>query len=205
MSLPTTLKSSALALFVLLAVAAPEAPPVRSDYASLRGQLLVASRTMGDPRFYHAVILMVRDNRQGSMGIIINHPVGERSLAQILAAVGDKNSGVKGDIPVFAGGPVQPELGFVLHSTDYARPTTLKVDATVSMTADRQILIDIAHKKGPKKSLFAFGYAGWGPGQLQQEMARHDWYTAEDDPKLLFDLDRGQVWDEAMARRLRSL
>jgi putative transcriptional regulator len=201
----TTLKSAALALFVLLTVSANDEPAPRGDVTSLAGQLLVAAPSMGDPRFYHTVILMLRDNADGSMGIVINKPVGEQPMAEILKAVGDDTNGVMGTIRVFAGGPVEPRLGFVVHSPDYRRSDTLAVDDHVAMTANRQVLEDIAHKKGPRKSLFAFGYAGWGAGQLAHEMARHDWYTATDDPALVFDLDRARLWDEAMARRTRDL
>jgi putative transcriptional regulator len=106
---------------------------------------------------------------------------------------------------VFAGGPVQPELGFVVHSADYHRLDTLTVGLDVAMTADKEILRDIGHHKGPKKSIFAFGYAGWGPGQLEGEIGRQDWFTTTGDPKLIFDDDRGDLWDKAMARRTREL
>jgi len=73
------------------------------------------------------------------------------------------------------------------------------------MTASREILRDIGHNQGPAKSLFAFGYAGWGPGQLEGEMARHNWFTAPEEPKLIFDDDRDNLWEETMARRTREL
>lgn len=194
-----------MALLVLAALTGSGDPTPSPSAESTAGELLVAAPSMGDPRFYHAVILMLRDSKDGAMGIIINHPVGERPLKEILEAAGDKEAGIDGKIRVFLGGPVQTDLGFVIHSTDYRRGTTVTVDDHVAMTADKQILLDIGHKKGPQKTLFAFGYAGWGPGQLQQEMARHDWYTAPDEARLLFDVERDQVWDEAMARRLREL
>ncbi len=105
---------------------------------------------------------------------------------------------------MFAGGPVQPELGFVVHSAEYHRSDTLEV-GDVAMTADKDILRDIGHHKGPKKCLFALGYAGWGPGQLEGEIDHHDWFTTTGDPKLIFDDDRGDLWDNAMARRTREL
>jgi putative transcriptional regulator len=75
----------------------------------------------------------------------------------------------------------------------------------VAMTASRQILRDIGHHRGPEKSLFALGYAGWGPGQLEGEIARHDWFTTPEEPKLIFDDDRENLWEDAMARRTREL
>jgi putative transcriptional regulator len=186
---------------VLLGPAVADSP----DAPSLAGQLLIAAPTIGDPRFSHTVILMVRHDQNGAFGIIINRPIGERSIASLLEATGDQDSGVDGTMRVYAGGPVQPELGFVIHSAEYQRAETLDVDGRVAMTADRQILRDIGHNQGPQKSLFALGYAGWGAGQLEGEMARHDWFTTPEEPKLIFDDDRDNLWEDAMARRTREL
>jgi putative transcriptional regulator len=148
---------------------------------------------------------MIRDDNDGAFGIVINRPVGERPIAELLDAAGDKDSKIEGTVRVFAGGPVQPELGFVIHSPDYHRAETVDVDGRVAMTASRQILRDIGEHQGPEKSLFALGYAGWGPGQLEGELARHDWFTAPEEPKIVFDDDRANLWEEAMARRTREL
>jgi putative transcriptional regulator len=176
-----------------------------SETGSLAGQLLIAAPTIGDPRFAHTVILVVRHDKEGAFGIVINRPVGERSIATLLEATGDNEAGVEGSVRVFAGGPVQPELGFVIHSAEYRRAETLDVDGHVAMTASREILRDIGHNRGPQKSLFALGYAGWGPGQLEGELARHDWFTTPEEPKLIFDDDRENLWEDAMARRTREL
>jgi putative transcriptional regulator len=181
------------------------APPGHSDIGSLVGQLLIAAPTIGDPRFSHAVILMVRHDAEGAFGIVVNRPIGERSIATLLEASGDSDPDVQGSVRVFAGGPVQPELGFVLHSAEYRRADTLDVDGRVAMTASRQVLRDIGHNQGPEKSLFALGYAGWGPGQLEGEMGRNTWFTTPEEPKLIFEDDRDNLWDEAMARRTREL
>jgi putative transcriptional regulator len=178
---------------------------VHSDAASLAGQLLIAAPTMGDPRFAHAVVLMVRHDKEGAFGIVINRPVGERPIADLLEATGRDDADVAGIVRVFAGGPVQPELGFVVHSAEYRRAETIDVDGRVAMTASRQILLDIGHSHGPEKALFALGYAGWGPGQLEDELARNSWFTTPEEPRLVFDDDRGNLWDEAMARRTREL
>jgi len=175
------------------------------DAASLAGQLLIAAPTIGDPRFAHTVILMLRHDRSGAFGIVLNRPLGEQTIASLLQAAGEKDSDVKGSMAVFAGGPVQPELGFVVHSSEYHLADTLEVDGHVAMTADNQVLRDIGAGKGPAKRLFAFGYSGWGAGQLEGEIARHGWFTAPADPKMVFDDDRGGLWDDAMARRTRDL
>jgi putative transcriptional regulator len=195
-----------IAIPLLAAALLPGASPeVQNNGSSLAGQLLVAAPTMGDPRFAHAVILLLRQDDTGAFGIVLNHPIEKRSLASLSEATGDHEPGLEGSIEVYAGGPVQPELGFVVHSPDYHDSATLMVGNEVAMTADRQILRDIGHHKGPKEALFAFGYAGWGPGQLEGEVAAHDWFTTTGDPKLIFDYDRGGLWDEAMKRRTQEL
>jgi putative transcriptional regulator len=186
---------------VLLSPAAADPPEI----ASLAGQLLIASPNIGDPRFAHTVILMVKHDKEGALGIVINRPVGEKSIAGLLEAPGEDVSGIEGSLRIFAGGPVQPELGFVVHSAEYRRDDTIDVDGRVAMTANREILRDIGHHRGPEKTLFALGYAGWGPGQLEGEMARHDWFTAPEEPKLIFDDDRANLWEDAMAHRTREL
>jgi putative transcriptional regulator len=194
----------ATALLAVLLLGAPTAadPPAGE---SLTGQLLIASPDIGDPRFAHAVILMVKHDKEGAFGIIINRPFAEKSIASLLEGSGEDLSGIEGTLRVFAGGPVQPELGFVVHSTEYRREDTIEVDEHVAMTTSRQILRDIGHHRGPQKTLFALGYAGWGPGQLENELARHDWFTAPEEPKLIFDDDRASLWEDAMARRTREL
>jgi putative transcriptional regulator len=175
------------------------------EQGSLTGQLLVATPEMRDPRFSHTVILMVRHGKEGAFGIIINRPIEERPIAALLDAMGQKDAKAQGKIRIFAGGPVEPSVGFVLHSTDYRRTETMAIDGRLAMTRSPEILHDIGHSAGPAKTLLAFGYAGWGPGQLEAELADHDWFTAPEDPKLVFDDDRDKLWTEAMARRTREL
>jgi putative transcriptional regulator len=172
---------------------------------SLAGELLIAAPTIGDPRFAHTVILIIRHDKNGAFGVVINRPVGERSISSLLEATGDRDPDAMGSVQVFAGGPVQPELGFVVHSAEYHREETIDVDSRVAMTASRQILRDIGRNQGPRKSLFAFGYAGWAPAQLEGEIARHDWFTTPEEPKLIFDDDRDNLWEDAMAHRTREL
>src|SRR5262245_38705072 len=105
-----------------------QAPP------SLRGQLLVATPAMRDTRFDRAVILMVRHDDDGAMGIVINRPLGEKPLAEVLATLGAKDTAASGNVRIFLGGPVQLEVGFVIHSTDYRRPETLEVDGRLAAT-----------------------------------------------------------------------
>jgi putative transcriptional regulator len=172
---------------------------------SLAGQLLIASPTIRDPRFDHAVILVVRHNQDGAMGIVINMPTEERPLANILEMLGEKDTNVTGKVQLFAGGPVQPELGFVIHSSDYRETGTIDVNQHLLITSNSRILRDIANNKGPKKSLIAFGYAGWAPQQLDDELRRRVWSTTPADLNLIFDENREKVWDSANARRAQDL
>ena len=185
------------------ALTQPGDTPRQEDF--LTGELLIASPDMGDPRFAHAVILMVHHDHNGAFGLIVNRPVKEEELAQLLDDLGQKSDGIKGKIEIYLGGPVETQLGFVLHSADYQRAETIAIDGTVAVTSSPAVLRDIAAKRGPQKYIFAFGYAGWGPGQLEDEMNLRAWFTAPDDPRLLFDDDRGKLWQDAVSRRQRSL
>jgi putative transcriptional regulator len=196
---------TALLMPATLFAAVPTDPVDKPGLTSLRGQFLIATPAMRDPRFDHTVILMLRHDRDGALGIVINRPAGERPLSELLGAIGDKGAAVTGSVRVFGGGPVEPQIGFVIHSTDYRIAQTLDVDSRVAMTSSAQVLRDIADGKGPKKSLVAFGYAGWAPGQLEGELGRNAWYVAPADENLIFDDDRDKLWDHAVARRTQDL
>ena len=211
---PTWLLLSLLLLVPTLVTRAQDPP---RDHASLAGQLLIATPSMRDPRFAETVILMVRHDRNSAFGIVINRPVSERPLAQMLEALGDKpaadDPAAQRRVRFFAGGPVQPELGFVLHSTDFRLPDSQEIDGRIALTANREILRALAGirepgadaKEGPRHSLIAFGYAGWGPRQLEGELAQQAWFTAPADIKLVFEEPREKVWEIALTRRTREL
>jgi putative transcriptional regulator len=196
--------AAVLAPAVLLAAAPPDAG-TKDDRPTLTGQLLIASPEMRDPRFAETVLVMVRHNQDGAMAVVINRPAGEQPLARLLQATGEKTEGVTGTVPVFVGGPVELDTVVVLHSIEYKRDGTIGVTGDVALTGTPEVLRDIAAGIGPKKSLLAFGYAGWSPGQLENEMAHHVWYTAPIDSKLVFDAPRDKVWELAVARRTRDL
>jgi len=190
MSLPHLASIAAAIILPATLLHAAVPPPAEApERASLTGQLLIAAR----------------HDRNGALGIVINRPVGDRPLASILEALGETDTAVAGQVRIFAGGPVQPDIGFVVHSAEYHRPDTIDIDGRVAMTSSREILRDIANHRGPSKSLIAFGYAGWGPGQLEGELAHGFWFTTPQDAKLVFDEDRDEVWDDAMKRRTQDL
>lgn len=163
----------------------------------LAGQFLVAGPKIADPRFKATVIYMIGHDAEGAMGLIINRPFGSGRLSSLLKGFGvnealpqDKDSEVR----LFYGGPVEKGRGFILHSSDYNETGTTAVDGKVSMTTRVETLLAIAEGKGPKHSLFILGYAGWGPGQLEHEMARDDWTTAPADPEMIFSNDPESIW-----------
>jgi putative transcriptional regulator len=136
---------------------------------------------------------------------MINRPVAERPWSEVLSLLGEKDANVPGMVRLFAGGPVQLELAFVLHSTDYQAAGTMDIEGRAAMTSNRDILRAIANGSGPHKSLIAFGYAGWAAGQLESEMARGAWTTAPADSALIFDEEREKVWEIAYGRRGQDL
>jgi len=205
----------AIAAAALLALAAPppaaapsdpaETPKQAPAHPSLAGQFLVAAETMGDPRFAQTVILMVRHDANGALGIVINRPLRERPVGDLLEALGEPRGEATGNMRLFFGGPVQPELGFVIHTADYRRPESFPIGSRFAMTGSKEIIADILKGKGPRKSLIAFGYAGWAAGQLENELKLNAWHTAAADEHLIFDEDRGRLWERAMERRTREL
>jgi putative transcriptional regulator len=147
------------------------------------------------------VVYIVRHSRDGAMGFIVNRPIATGPLADVLTPLGMDTTGLRGDITAYYGGPVEPTLGFILHTIDYVSPDTLFVKGTIALTANPAILRDIGRGVGPRRSLFAMGYAGWSPGQLEGEIAAGHWEVVAADEALLFDENNQTKWERAMARR----
>jgi putative transcriptional regulator len=179
--------------------ALPTAPDV-SGPTSFAGQLLIATPALRGPPFEHTVILVAQHNKDGALGIIINRPLEERSIVSLLDAVGADTTGAAGTVRIYLGGPVDPQVGFVLHSADYHGDDDMDIDGRVALASGPEILRDIGLGKGPRQSLVIFGYAGWGPAQLDGEILKGVWKTVPEDPALVFDDDRTKVWTDAMAR-----
>lgn len=170
--------------------------PAPSD---LTGQLLIAMPGMNDPRFMHSVIYMCAHSDDGAMGLIINKPVAEIGLRELLSQLDIDASDDLKPGPVHFGGPVEQGRGFVLHSTDYESPVaTLKVEGGLSMTATLDVLEEIGAGRGPTSRLLALGYAGWGPGQLEAEIGQNGWLTCAASDELVFDLPNPEKWEAAL-------
>lgn len=195
-----------LALAALGGAAGPiHQPTVVAQSAGLAGQFLVATDELQDPRFVRTVVYMVRHDANGAMGFIVNRPMGEAPLSELLERLGMDGKGVNGVIRVHFGGPVEPALGFVLHTAEYRIAGTQVVKDGIAMTSRPEILRAIGSGTGPRKSLFALGYAGWAPGQLEAEIKAGAWVVVPADEGLVFDENYQKKWERAMARRTINL
>lgn len=165
----------------------------------LDGKLLIAMPSMGDPRFEHSVILICSYSDKGAMGLILNKPSAEIRMSDVLDQLDIAPTSESAEMTVHYGGPVETGRGFVLHSRDYASSlNTLAVSDTYGMTATLDILEEIARGQGPENALMMLGYAGWGPGQLEAEIARNGWLTADAPASLVFQVPAGQMWAAAL-------
>ncbi|MDW4499775.1 YqgE/AlgH family protein [Sulfitobacter sp. D35] len=166
----------------------------------LTGKLLVAMPGMGDPRFDRSVILLCVHSDDGAMGLILNKPSAEVGMTDVLDQLDIDPVAEAAAMPVHIGGPVEMGRGFVLHSREYeSRLHTLEVPGGYGMTATLDILEDIARGAGPEKALMMLGYAGWAPGQLEDEIGRNGWLTADASPKLVFGTPAARKWEAALA------
>lgn len=166
---------------------------------NLTGKLLVAMPGMGDPRFDHSVIFMTVHSGEGAMGLMVNKPAPDLKLSDVLDQLVDGEVSPDDGLGVHIGGPVETGRGFVLHSDEYVSAIeTLKIGSGFALTATLDVLEDIAAGKGPQRALMMLGYAGWGPGQLEGEIARNGWLTCDASVDLVFGLPDGKKWGAAL-------
>ena len=164
---------------------------------NLRHHFLVASPWLADPRFHGGVIYLCEHSEEGALGLMINQPL-DIHLGEILEQL-DLQGGEL-DLPVFSGGPVEQERGFVLHPPGASWQNTAEVANDVMLTTSRDILAGIGRNEGPQEFLMALGYSGWGPGQLENELAQNGWLTADATPEIVFDLKDSEKWEAALAK-----
>jgi putative transcriptional regulator len=182
--------------------------PGPEDEGYLDGQLLIAMPAMGDPRFSRSVIYLCAHSSEGAMGIIINQRAPNISFTELLEQLHIVPTEDRISLPshltamaVYLGGPVETGRGFVLHSADYFKAeSTLPIDESVCLTATIDILRDIAKGSGPDKALLALGYAGWAPGQLENEIQANGWLNCPADPELIFDPEVDRKYQRALNR-----
>ena len=176
-------------------------PKIDEGESFLEGKLLIALPGMTDERFAQTVIYMCAHSAKGAMGIVINKPIPGLSFAEVLKQLQIETKPLIGEFPILYGGPVETGRGFVLHSGDYeGSDSTLPVSEDISLTATLDILRALAEGRGPKQALFALGYAGWAPGQVETEFQRNGWLHCQADPSLVFGVDPEAKWRTALQR-----
>jgi putative transcriptional regulator len=182
------------------------AESMESEY--LDGQMLIAMPVMEDERFQRSVIYMCAHSSEGAMGIIVNRPAGSIDFPGLLMQLNIIKKGERitlGEdaeaMKVLRGGPVETGRGFVLHSSDFfIKDSTLPIDDDISLTATLDILKAIATGSGPKRAILALGYAGWGPGQLENELQHNGWLHCPADPDLVFGRDIDGKYERALKK-----
>jgi putative transcriptional regulator len=176
-------------------------PPERSEGSGfLTGQLLIAMPSMADPRFAQSVIFMCAHTLEGAMGIVVNRPLAQPSFDELLKQLDIDPVPPARRIRLCSGGPVENARGFVLHTTDWTGEGSLRVDEALALTASLDILKAIAGGGGPRAGLLALGYAGWGPGQLDNEITHNAWLFGPADETLVFGEDHETKWRRALAK-----
>ena len=165
--------------------------------SALTNQLLIAMPGMADPNFSTTVTLICEHNDDGALGIIINRPLSLKLSGLFEQLAVDDADPEAASNPVMSGGPVGTERGFVLHGKDHSFENTLAVSDDIQLTLSRDVIDAMAVGDGPEKSLVAIGYAGWEPGQLEEEMLANSWLNVTATPELVFDTPFEERWDSA--------
>jgi putative transcriptional regulator len=171
-----------------------------SDADGFAGQLLVAMPQMQDPRFAKTVIYLCAHTPEGAMGLVLNKLVDSITFPDLLEQLSIEPAISGDEIRVHFGGPVESGRGFVLHTADYQREGTLPINSGIALTATVDILRDMARGSGPRQTLLALGYAGWGPGQLDAEIQANGWLQVPADEQLVFGQNLDAKWELAMAK-----
>jgi putative transcriptional regulator len=187
-------------------------PRKKSEPASARGyldgQMLIAMPAMNDDRFTRSVIYVCAHSSEGAMGIVVNQRAGNIKFPDLLVQLEVIPPTERIQLPttaegvkVLKGGPVETGRGFVLHSADYfIENSTLPIDEGICLTATLDILKAIARGKGPSSAILALGYAGWAPGQLENEIQANGWLHCAADPELIFGPDIDAKYDKALRK-----
>jgi putative transcriptional regulator len=173
-----------------------------TETTNLTGRTLIAMPDMGDGRFDRSVILLCAHSEEGAMGLMVNHLTDGITLShlaeqlEIEADTGFQNR------PVHSGGPVEQERGFVLHTADYESSlSTLRVNDEIAMTGTLDVIEDLVEGTGPDVALICLGYCGWGPGQLESELAQNAWLVGDATLPLIFATPDARKWEAALANQ----
>jgi putative transcriptional regulator len=166
-------------------------------HGSLTNQLLIAMPGMLDPNFSTTVTLICEHNDEGALGIVINRPTSLKLSGLFEQLSVDDPDPQAASSPVLSGGPVGTERGFVLHGPQHSYDNTLAVSDDIRLTLSRDVIDAMAEGKGPQDTLVALGYAGWEPGQLEDEMLANSWLNVPATPEIVFKTPFADRWDSA--------
>ena len=163
---------------------------------SLQGSFLLSTAKMPDPRFREKIIFMCGHTEEGAIGLVVNNPLPDVRLDEILKSANIPVPDFELP-PVYIGGPVEMESGFILYAANYHAESELRVSSSVSLSSDPKILHDIANNVGPNRYLFLLGYAGWGPGQLENELTDNGWLILPAEDGIIFNTPDSMKWKVA--------
>jgi putative transcriptional regulator len=170
-----------------------------SNSSKLSNHFLIAMPGLEDPNFFHTATFICEHNEEGAMGIIVNRPL-DVTLEEVLDQMNiEASASVDTSIPIYMGGPVQPEHGFVLHSPGGLWESSMVISDEIIVTTSQDILAAIAHNEGPKDYLIALGYAGWSENQLEDEIAENTWLSGPSNADILFHTPAEERWNSAAA------
>jgi putative transcriptional regulator len=178
----------------------PSSGFLKDSDSSFSNKLLIAMPGLQDGFFNKSVIYLCAHSAAGAMGIVINQPLPEVGFRDLLKQLHLPQSELRVEPVVHYGGPVETGRGFVLHSTDFIREDTVQINDHICVTGTIDIIQAMAEGKGPHKSIFALGYAGWGPGQLESEIQQNSWLTVTPDEELLFNTSLPKKWERALKK-----
>ena len=164
---------------------------------NLTGQLLISMPSLQDERFFKTVIYLCAHSKDGAMGIIINKKIDYDLYPDLLEQLGIDKPLDNKKLFIRYGGPVESGRGFILHSDEIIQKESLSIDSGIALTSTAEFFENLSKGKGPKNSIFALGYAGWGAGQLENEIIANSWMTLSTDSKFLFDEEVNNKWSQA--------
>jgi putative transcriptional regulator len=178
----------------------PRSSPKDANGGYLTGQLLIAMPQMQDARFHRSVLYICAHSSDGAMGLVINKVLDSLTVPELMAHLEVPTETEMSPEKIHFGGPVETARGFVLHSADYSDEGTIEVGNGMALTATLDILRAIGRGEGPRRTLLALGYAGWGPGQLDAEIQANGWLNVSADENIVFDDECKDKWQRALGK-----
>ncbi|MBI04932.1 MAG: hypothetical protein CMI96_03840 [Pelagibacteraceae bacterium] len=164
---------------------------------NLTGQLLLSMPSLEDERFYKTVIYMCAHSNDGAMGIIINKKIDYDLYPDLLEQLGIDKPILNKKIFLRYGGPVESGRGFILHSDEFTQKESLSINKGIALTSTADFFENLSKGNGPKNSILALGYAGWGPGQIEKEILANSWMSLSTDSNIVFDEEVSNIWSKA--------